>query len=209
MGVAGATCLVLALSLRRAASGPIDCPARPAFPPLPRFEPDDLKGPLDVGAELRDVVAELAEEFAAHGTRVQVAVQPGLRLRSDPGTLRAIVTALIMSAADDESCGWILVSAIRQSGRIRVAVTDDGHHRASSGREAEFRRAEQLIALQGGSMHIDMHPDGGTTVALRLPIPHGRARAQCSPEPLYVQATIREPVVRPEPVQARDFQRQL
>jgi hypothetical protein len=213
LALAGAACLTLAMTWHRPAAVR---PTRlaPSRVLSPQFQAPPLVGALDVECELREAVRHVANDTIGQDVRFELAVQPGLRLKADPGTLRSVVLSLLRGAVRDGRCQSILISAMRQSGRVRIAVSDDAPEAATRKREAELRDASQMIALQGGSMQIEAHSDGGTTVALRLPVPHGpvlqpSARPAADVEPLHARPRTHQPSVRSEPVQVGDFQREL
>ena len=92
-------------------------------------------------------------------------------MRTNRSSLRAALTDVVGCALRDPSCGRVLLAATRQAGRVRIAVTDDSIATPKTAREAMLRWVSETIALQGGSMHIDVRPGEGTTVALHFPIP--------------------------------------
>ncbi len=175
-------------------------------------EADGISQDLDVEGEVRAAVARAAAVASRNLTRVEIAVQSGLAVRFSPTAVRAALDGLVTSALGDPSCGWVLLSAARQAGWVRIAISDDAVATATTVREATLRHVGSLVAMQGGSMQIDVRPGEGTTVALRLPVPlapvihrtgsnHEDRSDAREPPP--------EPAVRPQSVQTGDLQRQL
>ena len=121
--------------------------------------------------ELRTAAAQARGEAAPRVARMEFAVREGLMLRTNRSALRAALTEVVGFALRDPSCGRVLLAATRQAGRVRIAVTDDSVATAKTAREAALRGASETIAMQGGSLHIDVRPGEGTTVALHFPIP--------------------------------------
>lgn len=213
IALVGAGCLVVALSWNRR-SQPAWQTRQDALPSDSQMHTDG--DDIDVEKEIRDAVAGVAAA-TSHKARVVIAVRPGLTVRVDPFPLRSLLTDLILCAIRDPSCAKVLMSALLQPGSLRIVVSDDGTVAATSTREGELRHTSQLVAMQGGSMQIDVHPGEGTTVAIRLPL--SPVIASMDEPPLehavvlekrqYAGRPPTESVVRPQPVQAGDFQREL
>jgi len=140
----------------------------------PRLEAEQAclaAGLLDVGAELEAALAAVMPHAARSLVALEIAAQPGLRVKADPLGFHEIVTALLLSAIGHAPCGRVLLTAARLAGEIRIAVTDDG---APPNRETLARslgEAKRWAALQGASLDIELRPDEGTTVAVHLPVP--------------------------------------
>jgi hypothetical protein len=213
IALAGAGCLVVALSWNRR-SQPIWQTRQDGLPSDSQKHTDG--DDIDVEKEIRDAVAGVAAA-TRHKARVVIAVRPGLTVRVDPFPLRSLLRDLILCAIRDPTCAKALVSALLQPGGLRIVVSDDGTVAATSTREGQLRHASQLVAMQGGSMQIDVHPGEGTTVAVRLPLsPVTTSMDQPPMEHAVVQEKRRyaerppaESVVRAQAVQAGDFQREL
>ncbi|HVC60437.1 MAG TPA: ATP-binding protein [Acetobacteraceae bacterium] len=136
-----------------------------------------VSGMLDVAAEMRDVLGRIGPEAARGLVRLEMAVQPDLAVRTDPLALRALLSDLVGNAIRHAPAGRVLLSAARLGGRVEIAVIDDGAGTEVAMREAALREAGQLVALQGGTLHIEAHEGQGTTVLVRLPEPMGTVRA--------------------------------
>ncbi|MEI7712365.1 MAG: hypothetical protein WCI94_13075 [Rhodospirillales bacterium] len=158
---------------------------------------------LNVEAELRAAAAEIVPLLVQNRTRIDVAVRPGLTLRANRSALREILHAVLRRALQDAATEQLLLTAAPEPGRVRIAITDDAQATATAARQAALRDAAALLAIQGGSMHIDVRPGQGTIVALYWPAPlspvasrESRSNARDTPE---------QPALRPEPIQIGDF----
>jgi signal transduction histidine kinase len=134
-------------------------------------------GVLDVAAEVRDVLAQMAAEAARHLVRLEFAVQPELSVHADRLALRAVLSELVGNAVQHAPGGRVLVSAIRLGGRVQIAVIDDGAGPEAAVQEAALREVVQVVALQGGTIDVEVHAGEGTTVLVRLPEPVDTGRA--------------------------------
>ena len=160
----GANGLVLAVGRSRQRA------QRPADPP-PSLDVSDDGPEVVLDLELRTAAAQALGEAAPRVARMEFAVREGLSLRTARSALRIALTEVVACALRDPSCGRILLAATRQVGRIRITVTDECLATVQAAREAALRGASETIAMQGGSLHIDVRPGEGTTVALHFPIP--------------------------------------
>jgi signal transduction histidine kinase len=126
-------------------------------------------GVLDVAAEARSVLAQMAAEAAAHLVQFEFATQANISVHADRYTLRAVLSELVGNAVRHAPGGRVLLSVIRLGGRVQIAVIDDGAGPDASVQEAELREMAQLVALQGGTIDVEAYPGEGTTVLVRLP----------------------------------------
>jgi hypothetical protein len=154
---------------------------------------------LDVAAEVRDVLQHMAPEAARGRMRLEMAVQPDLAVHADKLALRTLLGDLVRNAMMHAPAGQVLLSAARFGGRVEIAVTDDGAGTEAEMRQAALREAGQLVALHGGSIHIDARPGEGTTVLVRLPEPMGARRAPG-------EASVRQPGRNPIAVAAPSWE---
>ncbi len=159
--------------LAQAGNPPAAGPSRPA---------DLLRKPfasamLDVAAEARDVLQEMAAEAAGHLVQLEFAAQPDLSVYADRLALRTVLCALIRNAVQHSRGGRVLLSAIRLGGRVQIAVIDDGVGPPAAIQQAALRELAQLVALQGGTIDIETDPGEGTAVLVRFLAPIGGQRA--------------------------------
>ena len=100
---------------------------------------------------------------------LELAVQPGLAVRTDARAFREIVGDLLAHAIEHSPCGRVLLGALHTGGRVEITVSDDAAHADRALRASELRPAERLAALQGATLEIDARPGQGTIAVLRLP----------------------------------------
>jgi signal transduction histidine kinase len=158
--------------VRANAAAPV--PARPALFALGRTP--FVSGELDVATELRDALAQMAGEAAAHMVQLEFAVQPDLSVHADPLALRMVLSELVGSAMRHAPGGRVLVSATRLGGRVQIAVIDDGAGPEAAVQQAALREVAELVALQGGTMDVEAHAGEGTSVVVRLLEPAAAGR---------------------------------
>jgi signal transduction histidine kinase len=152
-------------------------------------------GMLDVAAEARSVLAQMAAEASAHLVQLEFATQANLSVHADRYALRAVLSELVSNAVRHAPGGRVLLSAIRLGGRVQIAVIDDGAGPDATVQQAELREMAQLVALQGGTIDIEACPGEGTTVLVRLPEPMASV---CIPdlEPTHQRPARRTPLPR-------------
>jgi len=133
---------------------------------------------LNVATEVRTVLGQLAPLAAQGFVRLELAVPPELEVRADARALREVLGDLVSNAIRHTPCGHVLVGAMRHGGRVQISVTDDGAGPPEATQAARLRDAERLVALQGGTIDVDVHAPGeGATVRLRFPEPRGATAA--------------------------------
>lgn len=142
-----------------------------------------VSGMIDVAAEAAGVMRQFEGAAASKFVALQIAVQPGLTVRVDPGAFRAVLSDLLDTAIDQAAGGRVLLGATRSGNRIRISVSDDGARADGPRREASLRDAERLAAMHGAVMRVDARPSEGTTVDYLLPVHDGVPRARPGGEP--------------------------
>jgi hypothetical protein len=140
--------------------------------PANRFELGQTpfaSGVLDLATEARAVLQRFEALAAQHFVDLELAVQPGLKVRADPRVLREILSDLTTHAIEQSSCGRVLLGAVQSGGRVQISVSDAGSGADRATQASRLRPAERLAALQGATMEVDARANQGTTVILRLP----------------------------------------
>jgi signal transduction histidine kinase len=151
-----------------------------------------FKEPLDLSA----LVQELAEDtrMLAPGLRIEVAVQPGLRMQGDPGLLRQLLHNLVSNAVKyNVADGWLRISAHGPGSadrllRVRVANASTGippadreriferFHRADAARNRRIdgvglglSLSREIARAHGGDLQLDPGAPGEVVFSLTLP----------------------------------------
>lgn len=128
---------------------------------------------LNVAAEARDVLRQMAPDAARCLVQLEMAVPPELSVHTDRLALHTVLRDLIDHAMRHATGGRVLLSALAVGRRVQIEVIDDGAAPAQAMQEAALRETAQLVALQGGTIDIDASPGDGTSVVVRLPEPAG------------------------------------
>ncbi|HKY19895.1 MAG TPA: PAS domain S-box protein [Vicinamibacterales bacterium] len=105
----------------------------------------------------------------------------------DREMLQVVFQNILMNAAQAmEGQGRIDVTITQASGRCRIAVADRGPGMPDETREKAFDAffttkhrgtglglpiAKGVVDAHGGTIHIDVRPEGGTTISVELPLP--------------------------------------
>lgn len=142
-----------------------------------------VSGMIDVAAEAAGVMRQFEGTAASKLVALQMAVQPGLTVRVDPGAFRAVLSDLLDTAINQGAGGRVLLGAARSGNRIRISVSDDGAQTDGPRRQASLRDAERLAAMHGAVMRVDARPSEGTTVDYLLPVHDGPPRARPGGQP--------------------------
>ena len=103
---------------------------------------------LETTAAMRQFESFAAERYVA----LELAVQPGLAVRTDARAFREIVGDLLAHAIEHSPCGRVLLGALHTGGRVEITVSDDAAHADRALRASELRPAERLAALQGATL---------------------------------------------------------
>ena len=160
---------------------------------------------VDVAEEVLALLSSARSVAAQRGIHLQFAVQPGLRVHTDPRALRDVLAHLLAQAVDQAMCGSVLVGARLHGGRVQIAVCDDGLGQDAAAQQAALRNTAYLLALQGATMQIDARPNHGTTVAIRLPgvVSAGPRSPDSQPAQAPASAPRHAPACRMEPAPTR------
>jgi signal transduction histidine kinase len=133
-------------------------------------------------ADERGIVIELDEQM------------PDVNAAATPGHLEQVLDNLIANAIEAvQPGGRIGLELTLSGGRVMLRVVDNGVGMSAEQREQAFRRfvsgrggegaglglaiVHRLVTSDGGSVHIEDTPGGGTTVVLDLPAARSPAQA--------------------------------
>ena len=185
------------------------CPrARPGFKAETGFKAGTgFEAETSLFAPLARAVAEALEPLArTHRVRLSLAVPPDMLVRADPDALRMALRETMLTAMQATLGGKVLVSALRVGAESHVHVTDDGTDADQRAREGMARGAQELIALQGGTLVVTARRGLGTTVTLRLPMPPIVTAPRAASQGTMAQGTMApamEPMVETPVLAAR------
>jgi signal transduction histidine kinase len=153
-------------------------------------------GVLDVALEAMAVMRQFESFAAERYVALELAVQPGLAVRTDARVFREIVGDLVSHAIEQSPCGRVLLGAAHIGGRVQITVSDEAAHSDRARRASELRPAERLAALQGATLEIDARPGQGTTAVLRLPAAASGRNAKVEAEVVLDPASVWAPAQR-------------
>jgi hypothetical protein len=174
-GWAGVTGLGLGLVILRAWRATAPSPRAAGLASLPIQSADEApllpftSRELDVEREFGAAINALHGLAAANMVEFEVALQPGLKLWSDPYALRQILIDALAQAIHRAAGGGVLLSAQWHGGRVHTTITDDGPPGDPMRLRAALRRAEECVALQGGTLEISWSVARGNVLSVRLP----------------------------------------
>jgi signal transduction histidine kinase len=156
---------------------------------LSRLEAGSLElrpEPTDVGALTRAVSAEFAPALDKHDSTLDVRLRDErIEAVCDPERVAQVLRILIDNALTHTPLGTgVVVSAVRDNGAVRLAVSDDGPGIGHAAAERVFEPfftsddaqgsglglaiARELAERMQGSLEVDAAP-GRTTFSLELP----------------------------------------
>ncbi|HZQ27893.1 MAG TPA: hypothetical protein VFA94_09350 [Acidimicrobiales bacterium] len=122
---------------------------------------------------LHEAVAPVAEELAARGVSVHVAVPPYLRATGDVVGVGEAVRQACRAVGADDTVAWSVHGGPAPNGTERVALTLVCHGptvRAPAPDGLALRMARHLAAEQGADLHMEFDAGAGSvTVLLHLP----------------------------------------
>lgn len=142
-------------------------------------------GTFDVGQEIRAILTNARPQRV----RLEIAVQPDLRLHADSAAFRQALAGLVQHACSQALVSRVLVAASQSGESIQVGISDDCIGADLGSRQRALWPIERLIAQQGGSLEVASWPDQGTTVLTRWP-EAGPAANRSGPVPYAVRERV-------------------
>lgn len=134
---------------------------------------------VDVETMLGSVFEALRAEAQRRLTTIRVATPEGLLVRVDPAAFRHALGMLVRAAIDLSPCAAVLVTARPHGGRVEISVLADGPAEGEELLRTRLRDAETIVALHGGTVEIDLRPDGAV-LRVRLPTVPARSHLTSS-----------------------------
>jgi hypothetical protein len=124
-------------------------------------------GMAALAPETRAALAAVGEFARNRFVELQMAVEPRLVAQVHAADYQTCLRHLLLGAIGRAASG-VLVTAEHRVDTVEIAVLDDGC--AAAGGSPQQPAWEGAIPL-GYTLKADYHPDSGTTVVLRLPLP--------------------------------------
>ena len=141
--------------------------------------------PIPLGVLLRDTASLIERDPGM--LNLEIGVTGAADIVGDREMLQVVFQNILMNAAQAmEGQGRIDVTIANANGRCRVAIADRGPGMPDEVREKAFDAffttkhrgtglglpiAKRVVEAHGGAMHIDVPPEGGTTISVDLPMP--------------------------------------
>jgi PAS domain S-box-containing protein len=144
-----------------------------------------LRQPIAIGALLSDTASLMERDPSMRN--LEIGVTGTADIVGDPEMLQIVFQNILMNAAQAmEGQGRIDVTIVGANGRCRIAVVDRGPGMLPDVRDKAFDAffttkhrgtglglpiARRVVEAHGGTIHIDVPPEGGTTISVELPLP--------------------------------------
>lgn len=141
---------------------------QPAAPVIGVPAPSPSEAVLDLDTEIRSALNTSAKMLAERRVRVEIALQPRTAARMPRERFQDIFGAMLLHAVTSCPGGRMLITAVRQANGVQVSVTHEDGGTDRQTQEAHLRRPQELAALQGARLDIDVRPGTSTTLLFRL-----------------------------------------
>lgn len=141
----------------------------------PKLGSLDMTSPTEVGTAIAVALDRLRPTLEEHGSRIDVAVRPGLMARI-PGHELANAVQDTLAEMLERPNHRMLLSAIQQGGQIAITLADDVPGPDAAPLHAALLPLASRIALRGGALSVGTAGGQGATVTIRLAaMPRGQA----------------------------------
>jgi len=146
--------------------------------------------PIPLGSLLRETASLIERDPGM--LNLEISVMGSADIVGDREMLQIVFQNILMNAAQAmEGRGQIDVTITAADGRCRIAVADRGPGIPDEVREKAFDAffttkhrgtglglpiAKRVVDSHGGAIHIDVPPQGGTTITVELPTPRASPR---------------------------------
>ena len=143
------------------------------------------KEPISLGTLLGETASMIERDATMQN--LEIGVNGSVEIIGDREMLQVVFQNILMNAAQAmDGQGRIDVTITQTDGRCHVAISDRGPGMPHEVREKAFDAffttkhrgtglglpiARRVIEAHGGTIHLDVAPEGGTTVSLELPLP--------------------------------------
>ena len=140
--------------------------------------------PVDLAQSVRDVIHLIAGDAATAHLSIELTAEDALpRVLADPVLVRQAVLNILLDAVHAVKHTDRVVSADVRQGDSSVTVRIHYHKDAGSPLPDQWTLAlaRSVVELHGGSLHLDIEPDGLMTVASIWPINGAQAATGMGP----------------------------
>jgi hypothetical protein len=132
------------------------------------IDPSDASPQADAGAALRLALKRVAPVMANQFVQAEVAASSGLMVRMRGAALTDLLEEMLVAAIHAAPASRILLTAAARGDRVAICLTDDVPNADPDLRRARLRSLMERVALRGGVLDVEVRPDEGTTMTLRL-----------------------------------------
>ena len=122
----------------------------------------------DVDRAVRLALERVTPLLRSHSVQADIAVAPGLLVRMRLEALAELIEELLTAAVHAAPTCRLLLAASMRGDTIEISAIDDVPAANRELREASVRGLMQRVSMRGGSLRIEVQPDEGTTMILRL-----------------------------------------
>ncbi len=130
----------------------------------------------DVSTTVYLALARLASVIARQSVKIDVAVRPGLRVRMRSPLLADVLEELVTLAVQAAPASQVLLTAVEDGDHVDIGITDDMPGGDAANRLGRIATLIERLRLRGDSLKVDVRPNEGTTMTLRLAGSTGTAR---------------------------------
>jgi hypothetical protein len=128
----------------------------------------ETKPQADAAAALRLALKRLAPLMANLSVQADVAASFGLLVRMRGVALADLLEEMLAAVIHAAPVSRILLTAAAHGSSVSISITDDIPNADQDLRRAGVRSLMERVAMRGGALDVDVRPDEGTTMTLRL-----------------------------------------
>jgi hypothetical protein len=137
----------------------------------------------DVGDAMRLALRRLAPVLVSRSVQVEIAAPPGLSVRMRSAALTELLEDVLTAAVHGAPASRLLLTAAKYGDGIYVRIADDMPAADLTVRMGSVRILKERVAMRGGALHVDVRPNEGAILTLRLPGMIQDKEARALPEP--------------------------
>ena len=129
---------------------------------------DQSQNRSDVDRAVRLALKRVTPLLRSYFVQADIAVAPGLLVRMRLEALAELIEELLTAAVHAAPTCRLLLTASMRGDTIEISAIDDVPAANRELREASVRGLMQRVSIRGGSLHVEVQSDQGTTMTLRL-----------------------------------------